>query len=220
MCAPRRMAESESALLYDAAQQIGISLSDTQISQLIGYVDLMEKWNRAFNLTGVRHRPELFSRHIVESLAVTPYVGGKKCADIGTGAGLPGVPLAITEPGKTFVLLDSNGKKTRFLLEVKRALGLSNIQVETARVENWQPARPLDAVITRAFADLATTVERIDHVVHDHSVLFAMKPEGAAEELKALPSNMEEINQREVVVPGRDWSFQLLTIQRVKKVGL
>jgi 16S rRNA (guanine527-N7)-methyltransferase len=101
---------------------------------------------------------------------------------------------------------------------VKRVLGLSNIQVETARVENWQPARPLDAVITRAFADLATTVERIDHVLHDHSVLFAMKTEGAAEELKALPSNMEEINQREIVVPGRDWSFQLLTIQRVKKV--
>ena len=185
------MAESESAQLYDAAQQIGISLSDTQISQLIGYVDLMEKWNRAFNLTAVRRRPELFSRHIVESLAVTPFFGGDKCADIGTGAGLPGVPLAIAEPRKTFVLLDSNGKKTRFLLEVKRALGLSNIEVETTRVEKWQPAQRVDTVITRAFADLSTTIERIGHILHDSGMLFAMKTESSADEAGSVPRGYE-----------------------------
>jgi len=212
------MVNSERQLLRAAASKIGISLDDTQLSQLVSYVDLLEKWNQAFNLTAARQRAALYQRHIVESLAIAPFLTGKFRADIGTGAGLPGIPLAITEPDVDYVLVDSNGKKTRFLLEVKRVLGLSNIQIETARVENWQPARPLDAVITRAFADLATTVERIDHVLHDHSVLFAMKTEGAAEELKALPSNMEEINQREIVVPGRDWSFQLLTIQRVKKV--
>ena len=154
------MPENETALLHNAAEEIGISLSDTQANQLIGYVDLMEKWNRAFNLTAVRRRSELFSRHIFESLAVKPYIRGEQWADIGTGAGLPGVPLAITEPDKPFVLLDSNGKKTRFLLEVKRALGLSNIEVETTRVENWRPALHPDAVITRAFADLATTIGR------------------------------------------------------------
>ena len=211
------MAESESAQLYDAAQQIGISLSDTQISQLIGYVDLMEKWNRAFNLTAVRRRPELFSRHIVESLAVTPFFGGDKCADIGTGAGLPGVPLAIAEPRKTFVLLDSNGKKTRFLLEVKRALGLSNIEVETTRVEKWQPAQRVDTVITRAFADLSTTIERIGHILHDSGILFAMKTESAAEEAGSLPLGFELVAQQDVAVPGRDWPFQLLSIQRTKR---
>ena len=211
------MAESESAQLYDAAQQIGISLSDTQISQLIGYVDLMEKWNRAFNLTAVRRRPELFSRHIVESLAVTPFFGGDKCADIGTGAGLPGVPLAIADPRKTFVLLDSNGKKTRFLLEVKRALGLSNIEVETTRVEKWQPAQRVDTVITRAFADLSTTVERIGHILHDSGILFAMKTESAAEEAGSLPLGFELVAQQDVAVPGRDWPFQLLSIQRTKR---
>ena len=211
------MAESESAQLYDAAQQIGISLSDTQISQLIGYVDLMEKWNRAFNLTAVRRRPELFSRHIVESLAVTPFFGGDKCADIGTGAGLPGVPLAIAEPRKTFVLLDSNGKKTRFLLEVKRVLGLSNIEVETTRVEKWHPAQRLDTVITRAFADLATTIERIEHILHDSGMLFAMKTESAVEEAGALPLGFELVAQQDVAVPGRDWPFQLLSIQRTKR---
>lgn len=211
------MAESESAQLYDAAQQIGISLSDTQISQLIGYVDLMEKWNRAFNLTAVRRRPELFSRHIVESLAVTPFFGGDKCADIGTGAGLPGVPLAIAEPRKTFVLLDSNGKKTRFLLEVKRVLGLSNIEVETTRVEKWQPAQRVDTVITRAFADLSTTIERIGHILHDSGMLFAMKTESAADEAGSLPLGFELVAQQDVAVPGRDWPFQLLSIQRTKR---
>ena len=211
------MAESESAQLYDAAQQIGISLSDTQISQLIGYVDLMEKWNRAFNLTAVRRRPELFSRHIVESLAVTPFFGGDKCADIGTGAGLPGVPLAIADPRKTFVLLDSNGKKTRFLLEVKRVLGLSNIEVETTRVEKWQPAQRVDTVITRAFADLSTTIERIGHILHDSGILFAMKTESAADEAGSLPLGFELVAQQDVAVPGRDWPFQLLSIQRTKR---
>ena len=211
------MVEAEVALLHSAAEEIGISLSNTQVSQLIGYVDLMEKWNRAFNLTAVRRRTELFSRHIVESLAVQPYIQGEKWADIGTGAGLPGVPLAITEPDKPFVLLDSNGKKTRFLLEVKRALGLSNIEVETTRVENWQPAQQPDAVITRAFADLATTIGRTQHILHDHGMLFAMKTESAAEEVDALPSGFELTANQNVVVPGRDWPFQLLSIQRTRR---
>ena len=211
------MVEAEPALLHSAAEEIGIGLSDAQVNQLIGYVDLMEKWNRAFNLTAVRRRAELFSRHIVESLAIKPYTRGEKWADIGTGAGLPGVPLAITEPNKQFVLLDSNGKKTRFLLEVKRALGLSNIEVETTRVENWQPAQTPDAVITRAFADLATTIGRTKHILHDHGMLFAMKTESVAEEIGALPPGFELIAQQDVAVPGRDWPFQLLSIQRTKR---
>ena len=211
------MLENERARLHNAAEEIGISLSDTQTNQLIGYVDLMEKWNRAFNLTAVRRRSELFSRHIFESLAVKPYIHAEKWADIGTGAGLPGVPLAITEPDKPFVLLDSNGKKTRFLLEVKRALGLSNIEVETTRVENWQPAQYPDVVITRAFADLGTTIGRSQHILHDYGTLFAMKTESAAEEVDALPSGFELIANQNVVVPGRDWPFQLLAVQRTKR---
>ena len=211
------MLETEPGLLHTAAEEIGISLTDTQVNQLIGYVDLMEKWNRAFNLTAVRCRTELFSRHILESLAVKPYIRGEKLADIGTGAGLPGVPLAITEPDKPFVLLDSNGKKTRFLVEVKRALGLSNIEVETSRVENCQPAQHLDAVITRAFADLAATIGRTQHILHDYGVLFAMKTESAADEVDALPFGFELIANQNVVVPGRDWSFQLLAIQRSRR---
>ena len=211
------MLENEPALLHTAAEEIGISLSDTQTNPLIWYVDLMEKWNRAVNLTAVRRRTELFSRHIFESLAVKPYIHAEKWADIGTGAGLPGVPLAITEPDKPFVLLDSNGKKTRFLLEVKRALGLSNIEVETTRVENWQPAQYPDVVITRAFADLPTTIGRTQHILHDYGTLLAMKTESAAEELDALPSGFELIANQNVAVPGRDWPFQLLAVQRTRR---
>ena len=177
------MGEQEIELLHKAAGEIGINLSKQQIDQLISYVNLIEKWNRAYNLTAVRGRQELLTRHILESLAIAPFIVGERRVDVGTGAGLPGVPLAIADPQSQYVLLDSNGKKTRFLLEVKRQLGLSNIEVETIRVENWRPAQPVDTVITRAFADLATTVERIDHVLSDQGVLFAMKTENASHEL-------------------------------------
>ena len=211
------MVNSEQQLLRDAASEIGLRLSDQQLSQLLSYADLLEKWNGAFNLTAVRHRAELLSRHIVESLSIVPFLLGTYRADIGTGAGLPGIPLAITEPDVDYVLVDSNGKKTRFLLEVKRALGLSNIEVETSRVENWQPVQHPDAVITRAFADLATTIGRTQHILHDHGMLFAMKTESAAEEADALPSGFELISNQSVVVPGRDWPFQLLAIQRTRR---
>ena len=208
------MDEQEVELFQKAAGEIGISLSRQQIGQFISYVDLIEKWNRAYNLTAVRSRQELLTRHILESLAIAPFIVGERRVDVGTGAGLPGVPLAIADPQIQYVLLDSNGKKTRFLLEVKRQLGLSNIEVETIRVENWRPAQSVDTVITRAFADLATTVERIDHVLSDQGVLFAMKTENASHESKALPQGMEQSACREIAVPGRDWSFQLLTIRR------
>ena len=213
------MGEQEIELLHQAAGEIGINLSKQQIDQLISYVNLIEKWNRAYNLTGVRGRQELLTRHILESLAIAPFIVGERRVDVGTGAGLPGVPLAIADPQSQYVLMDSNGKKTRFLFEVKRQLGLSNIEVETTRVENWRPVQPVDTVITRAFADLATTVERIDHVLSDQGVLFAMKTENASYELHALPRGMEQAACRDIAVPGRDWSFQLLTIRRTQEVA-
>jgi 16S rRNA (guanine527-N7)-methyltransferase len=213
------MDEQEVRLLQMAASDIGITLSTHQIDQIGSYVDLIEKWNRAYNLTAVRGRQHLLTRHILESLAIAPFIFGDRRVDVGTGAGLPGIPLAIADPAAQYVLLDSNGKKTRFLLEVKRQLGLSNIEVETTRVETWRPANRVDAVITRAFADLATTVERIDHVLSDQGVLFAMKTENAHHELKALPWGMEQSACRDITVPNRDWSFQLLTIRRIEETA-
>ncbi len=208
-----RMVDAERELLHKASQEMNLSLSGNQIDQLIAYVDLLEKWNRAYNLTAIRDRREIFSRHLIESLSIAPFVTGRRRLDVGTGAGLPGVPLAILEPSVTYILLDSNGKKTRFLTEVKRSLGLSNIEVQTARVEKWDPDEPFDAVVTRAFADLATTCQRIGHVLAHQGMLFAMKTERANQEMFAIPDHLEQVSCWDIAIPGRDWPVQVQVIR-------
>ena len=210
------MAEGESDRLLLATQTLGLSVSPDQIEQLVAYVDLLEKWNRAYNLTAIRDRREIVDRHLIESLSIAPFLSGDSRVDVGTGAGLPGIPLAIIEPSVHYVLLDSNGKKTRFLSEVKRALALSNIDVETTRVESWRPGCHFDAVVTRAFADLGTTLERVDHLMGSQGMLFAMKTESASKEVAEMPPNTEHVASWDISVPGRDWPFQLLAIRRLR----
>lgn len=210
------MAEGESERLLLATQTLGLSVSPDKIEQLVAYVDLLEKWNRAYNLTAIRDRREIVDRHLIESLSIAPFLSGDSRVDVGTGAGLPGIPLAIIEPSVHYVLLDSNGKKTRFLSEVKRALALSNINVETTRVESWRPGRHFDAVVTRAFADLGTTLERVDHLMGSQGMLFAMKTESASKEVADMPPNTEHVASWDISVPGRDWPFQLLAIRRLR----
>ena len=209
-----RMIDAERELLHKASQEMNFSLSGNQIDQLIAYADLLEKWNRAYNLTAIRDRREIFSRHLIESLSIAPFVTGRRRLDVGSGAGLPGVPLAILEPSVNYILLDSNGKKTRFLTEVKRSLGLSNIEVQTARVEKWAPDEPFDAVVTRAFADLATTCQRIGHVLAHQGMLFAMKTERANQEMFVIPDHLEQVFCWDIAIPGRDWPVQLQVIRR------
>ena len=127
------MVNSETERLLTAALDIGITLSDHQTKQLLMYLDLLEKWNHAYNLTAVRSRFEMLGRHLIESLAISPFISGSQVVDVGSGAGLPGIPLAIANPAVQYTLLDSNGKKSRFLLEVKRALSLANVEVETVQ---------------------------------------------------------------------------------------
>lgn len=208
------MVDAERELLQSALEKMNLSVSGTQIDQLITYTDLLEKWNRAYNLTGIRGRQEIFYRHLIESLSIAPFFTGNLRLDVGTGAGLPGIPLAILEPDVTYVLLDSNGKKTRFLTEVKRSLGLSNIEVTTARVEKWDPAEPFDAIVTRAFADLATTCQRIDHVLAHRGMLLAMKTERAIQEVSVIPDQFEQVSCWDITIPGRDWPLQLQVIRR------
>ena len=207
------MVNSEAERLLTAAADIGIDLSDHQTAQLLSYLDLLEKWNNAYNLTAVRSRSEMLSRHLVESLAISPFISGKQVVDVGTGAGLPGIPLAIANPAVHYTLLDSNGKKSRFLLEVKRALMLSNVEIETVRVESWLPTKRFDSVVTRAFADLATTLVRVDHVLTDQGMVYAMKTQQAQHEIESLADATRQVTAQNITVPGRDWSFQLLAVQ-------
>jgi len=207
------MVNAEAERLLTAAADIGIDLSGHQTTQLLSYLDLLEKWNHAYNLTAVRSRSEMFSRHLVESLAISPFISGKQVVDVGSGAGLPGIPLAIANPAVQYTLLDSNGKKSRFLLEVKRALMLANVEIETVRVESWLPTKRFDSVVTRAFADLATTLVRVDHVLSDQGMVYAMKTQQAQHEIDSLPDATRQVTAQNINVPGRDWSFQLLAVQ-------
>jgi 16S rRNA (guanine527-N7)-methyltransferase len=207
------MVNLEAERLSTAAADIGIDLSDHQTTQLLSYLDLLEKWNNAYNLTAVRSRSEMLSRHLVESLAISPFISGKQVVDVGSGAGLPGIPLAIANPAVHYTLLDSNGKKSRFLLEVKRALMLANVEVETVRVESWLPTKRFDSVVTRAFADLATTLVRVDHVLSDQGMVYAMKTQQAQHEIDSLPDATRQVTAQNINVPGREWSFQLLAVQ-------
>ena len=207
------MVNSEAERLLTAAADIRIDLSGHQTAQLLSYLDLLEKWNNAYNLTAVRSRSEMLSRHLVESLAISPFISGKQVVDVGTGAGLPGIPLAIANPAVHYTLLDSNGKKSRFLLEVKRALILANVEIETVRVESWLPTKRFDSVVTRAFADLATTLVRVEHVLTEQGMVYAMKTQQAQHEIESLPDATRQVTAQIINVPGRDWSFQLLAVQ-------
>ena len=135
--------------LARGAEQMGVALSDSQSAQLLDYMALLNKWNKAYNLTAVRNPDEMVSRHLLDSLSVLPFVEAGRWLDVGSGGGMPGVILAIMLPDNEFTLLDSNGKKTRFLTQVKLELGLDNMQVVNSRVEAFSPDQPFDGIVSR-----------------------------------------------------------------------
>jgi 16S rRNA (guanine527-N7)-methyltransferase len=142
---------------------------------LMQYLLLLNKWNRAYNLTAVRDLESMVGKHILDSLAILPWIKGQKILDVGTGAGLPGIPLAIAQPEIQFILLDSNGKKIRFLNEVKRQLNLKNLETVQFRVENYHPAQDFDTVISRAFSSLEQMIHWTQHLIAKDGIWLAMK---------------------------------------------
>lgn len=142
---------------------------------LLEYLLLLNKWNAAYNLTAIRDLPSMINKHIFDSLAILPWIKGPRVLDVGTGAGLPGIPLAIAKPQLHCVLLDSNGKKTRFLNEVKRQLGLKNLEVIQSRVENYHPNQAFDTVTSRAFSSLDQMIQWTQHVLAENGIWLAMK---------------------------------------------
>lgn len=154
--------------------------------RLTHYLGELCKWNKAYNLTAVRNPSEMVPRHIYDSLSVLPYITGEYVADVGTGAGLPGIPLALCCPEKHFTLLDSNGKKTRFVQHAVNALGLINVSVEQVRVEDYRPTTAFDTVVSRAFASLHDFVAGCGHTMATGGRLVAMKGRFPTDELGAL----------------------------------
>ena len=166
----------------------GFSITHTeQQTQCINdYINLLEKWNKAYNLTAVRDVKEMLDRHIADSLSIASFIEGHRFIDVGTGPGLPGIPLAIIFPDREFFLLDSNGKKTRFLQEAKNRLGLQNIEIINDRVENFRPALLFDGVLSRAFATLDDMVSKSSHLCNAEGCYYAMKGQYPGVELQAI----------------------------------
>ena len=181
---------------------LALSLEQRQQELLLEYLDLLHKWNKAYNLTAVREPEQMVPRHLLDSLVIAPYIRGQRLIDVGTGAGLPGVPMAILFPQREFHLLDSNGKKTRFLFQVKTALGLDNMQVHHARVESFQPDRPFDAVLSRAFASLSDMVGGCSHLLAPEGCFLAMKGAYPAQELGTVAAQCDITAVYPLQVPG------------------
>nr|WP_242521466.1 16S rRNA (guanine(527)-N(7))-methyltransferase RsmG [Motiliproteus sp. SC1-56] len=195
-------------------ETLQLALSDTQVAQLLRYLALLHKWNQAYNLTAVREPMQMIERHLLDSLSVVPYVQGTRIADVGTGPGLPGIPLAIVYPDKALVLMDSNGKKTRFLQQVKLELGLQNIEIYHGRVERYEAPGGFDAVISRAFASLADMLTWVGDLCHEDGVFMAMKGLYPEAELAQLPSGFALRESHRLQVPGCDGERHLLLLQR------
>lgn len=194
-------------------ENAGIALPENQKQQLVGYVELLHKWNKAYNLTSVRDPDEMLVRHILDSIVVEPHLQGTRFIDVGTGPGLPGIPLAIVRPDAHFTLLDSLGKRVRFLRQVQHELRLDNITPVQSRVEDF-PAEPgFDGVISRAFASLTDMVNWCHHLPAEQGRFYALKGLRPDDEIAALPAafSVEEIIRLQV--PALDGERHLVIIK-------
>jgi 16S rRNA (guanine527-N7)-methyltransferase len=201
-----------------AALQLG--LSAMQCAKLLAYLQLLIKWNQVYNLTAVRDPYEMITRHLLDSLAVVPFIKGPRVLDVGTGAGLPGIPLAVALPDLEFVLLDSVAKKTRFVVQAVSELGLSNVAVKTRRVENYQSLGLFDTVISRAFSRIAEFVAVAGPLCRRNGgVLLAMKGRFPQDELSALPPGYRSKDITRLVVPELDEERHVVQLVRNGSTG-
>jgi len=187
--------------LQRGSTQLGISLSADEQHKLLSYLALLRKWNKVYNLTAIRDEKQMVSHHLLDSLAVMPHLWAGRWMDVGCGAGLPGIVLAIMRPSWQVTLLDSNSKKTSFVQQAIIELGLQNASVHCARVENWKPAEMFDGIISRAFSELGDFLRNTQHLVAQHGRWAAMK--GAPEqELASVPEGCRVQSVITLQVPG------------------
>ncbi|EHL8938801.1 16S rRNA (guanine(527)-N(7))-methyltransferase RsmG [Salmonella enterica] len=201
-----------SRLLYEA----GISLTDHQKTLLVAYVDMLHKWNKAYNLTSVRDPAEMVVRHILDSIVVAPYLQGQRFIDVGTGPGLPGIPLAIVLPDAHFTLLDSLGKRVRFLRQVQHELRLENITPVQSRVEAYPSEPPFDGVISRAFASLNDMVSWCHHLPGEKGRFYALKGQLPEDEIASLPDEFSVESVEKLRVPQLEGERHLVIIKSNK----
>lgn len=202
------------ALLDDGLAALGLALGPPARAKLLAYLDLLGKWNRVHNLTAVREPERMVVLHLLDSLAVLPHVAGAgTLLDVGTGAGLPGIPLAVARPDLAVTLLDASHKKATFLRQAKAELELGNVEVACERVERWRPARGFDVVVSRAFAELADFVAQAGHLVAPGGAMLAMKGVHPVEEIAKVPPSHRVETVVELHVPALDAQRHLVLLK-------
>lgn len=198
--------------LDDGLAALGLDLPGDVRDRLVDYVELLTRWNAAYNLTAVRDPGDMVARHLLDSLAIAPYVSGESLADLGSGAGLPGIPLALLQPDRQFTLVDSNGKKARFLREAVRALKLGHVRVFEGRVQDV-PGQ-FDCITARAFATLADMLNWAGRLLADGGCWLAMKGKLQDDEIAALPPGFRIEQSLALDVPGTVGERHLLVIRK------
>ena len=202
--------------LVSGLAQLGLPLDAVVQRRLLDYVALLQKWNRVYNLTAVRDPQKMLVQHLLDSLAVLPQIHGRRIIDVGTGPGLPGIPLALADPALDVTLLDSNHKKTTFLRQACLELGLTNATVVCEQVEAWRPEEKYDVVISRAFSDLAEFADLTLHLCGNDGVMLAMKGVYPYEELTRLPARVALQSVEPLMVPGLDAERHLILLRPVE----
>ena len=185
-------------LLIEGSQRMDLALSDQVIDQLMTYIDLVEKWNRVYNLTAIREREEMIKLHFLDSLSILKHVHVKNILDVGSGAGFPGIVLAITKPELKVTVMDSVNKKTTFMQQVKSELSLTNLDVVNSRVEDYQPTTLFEAVTSRAFSNLKNMMSLTQHTLQKEGVWLAMKSKDVKQEVEAFEKNQYTLIPLEV----------------------
>ena len=206
-------------ILSEGLRQLSLAqtLDNKQQDTLIEYIELLNKWNKAYNLTAVRKPEQMVVRHLLDSLSISPFIQGKKILDVGTGAGLPGIPLAILFPERDFTLLDSNSKKTRFVVQASSELELPNVDVVQSRVQEFQSADGFDTVITRAYSAIGNMVEQTAHLLLNDGIFLAMKGVNPTTEIEELATKYIVKENHAIAVPGLEEERHLLEIKAKKE---
>ena len=196
---------------------MGVALPAAAADRLAAYLALIAQWNQVYNLTAVRDVQEMVARHVLDSLAVLPFIEHRSLADLGSGAGLPGIQLAILRPEWQLTLVESNGKKARFLRTAVRELGLSNVSVAESRIEAWRPAAPPEAAIARALATVTEILRWAAAWLPEGGSLYALKGPGYETELQVLPAGYTLAGVHALAIPGLDAARHLVVLKRVRQ---
>lgn len=200
-------------MLSDGIRKLEFEATELQLQQWHDYLILLERWNRTYNLTAIDDIDQMLTRHLLDSLAIAPFIHGERIADIGSGGGLPGIPLAIAFPQRSFTLIDAVAKKTRFLRQVVAEIKLTNVSIEHVRIESYQPPAPFDQILSRAFTSLHEFISLTEHCLAEDGEWLAMKGKLPDKELAAMGKKIA-YTVYPLAIPGLDAERHLIQLTR------